>query len=64
MTQAIILVGGLGTRLKTLYPDRPKALVPISGQPFIERQIEVEDSSPQDGHLASTVSFTDMIAPG
>ncbi len=37
--QAIILVGGLGTRLKTLYPDRPKALVPILGQPFIERQI-------------------------
>lgn len=37
--QAIILVGGLGTRLKSLYPDRPKALVPILGQPFIERQI-------------------------
>ena len=40
MTQAIILVGGLGTRLKSLYPDRPKALVPIHGRPFIERQIE------------------------
>ena len=39
MTQAIILVGGLGTRLKSLYPDRPKALVPILGRPFIERQI-------------------------
>lgn len=40
MTQAIILVGGLGTRLKSLYPDRPKALVPIHGRAFIERQIE------------------------
>lgn len=38
--QAIILVGGLGTRLKSLYPDRPKALVPINGRCFIERQIE------------------------
>lgn len=38
--QAIILVGGLGTRLKSLYPDRPKALVPILGRPFIERQVE------------------------
>lgn len=38
--QAIILVGGLGTRLKSLFPDRPKALVPIHGRPFIERQIE------------------------
>ena len=32
---AIILVGGLGTRLRALYPDRPKALVPIRGRPFI-----------------------------
>lgn len=32
---AIILVGGLGTRLRSLYPDRPKALVPIKGRPFI-----------------------------
>ena len=32
---AIILVGGLGTRLRTLYPDRPKALVPVAGRPFI-----------------------------
>lgn len=32
---AIILVGGLGTRLRALYPDRPKALVPVAGRPFI-----------------------------
>lgn len=32
---AIILVGGLGTRLRALYPDRPKALVPVNGRPFI-----------------------------
>lgn len=32
---AIVLVGGLGTRLRSLYPDRPKALVPINGRPFI-----------------------------
>lgn len=38
--QAVILVGGLGTRLKSLFPDRPKALVPVRGRPFIERQIE------------------------
>lgn len=31
---AIILVGGFGTRLRDLYPDRPKALVPILGRPF------------------------------
>ncbi len=37
--QTIILCGGLGTRLKNLYPDLPKALVPINGKPFIEWQI-------------------------
>lgn len=38
--QAIILLGGKGTRLQTLYSDRPKALVPIAGRPFIEWQLE------------------------
>lgn len=38
--QAIILAGGKGTRLSALYPDRPKALVPVAGRPFLERQLE------------------------
>lgn len=38
--KAIILAGGLGTRLAGLYPDRPKGLVPILGRPFLEWQIE------------------------
>jgi D-glycero-alpha-D-manno-heptose 1-phosphate guanylyltransferase len=33
---AIILAGGLGTRLKHLFPDLPKPLVPICGIPFLE----------------------------
>ncbi len=37
---ALLLVGGLGTRLRELYPDRPKALVPVCGRPFIAWQIE------------------------
>jgi NDP-sugar pyrophosphorylase family protein len=32
---ALVLVGGLGTRLRALYPDRPKALVPVAGRPFL-----------------------------
>ena len=38
--QAVILAGGLGTRLRSLYPDRPKGLVPILGQPFLARQLD------------------------
>ena len=38
--QAIMLAGGQGTRLRELYPDRPKALVPILNQPFISWQLD------------------------
>jgi len=31
-----VLAGGLGTRIAGLYPDRPKALVPVAGRPFID----------------------------
>ena len=34
-----VLAGGLGTRLSALWPDRPKALVPVSGRPFIDHQL-------------------------
>jgi NDP-sugar pyrophosphorylase family protein len=33
---ALILAGGLGTRLQNLIPDRPKVLAPIAGRPFLD----------------------------
>ena len=39
--QAVLLCGGLGTRLRTLYDDRPKALVPVAGRPFIEYVVDM-----------------------
>jgi D-glycero-alpha-D-manno-heptose 1-phosphate guanylyltransferase len=33
--QAIILAGGLGTRLRSAVPDLPKALAPIGDRPFL-----------------------------
>ena len=35
VTEAIILAGGLGTRLRSVAPDVPKAMAPIAGQPFL-----------------------------
>jgi NDP-sugar pyrophosphorylase family protein len=32
---AAILAGGLGTRLRSVVPDRPKILAPIGGRPYI-----------------------------
>ncbi len=34
--EAIILAGGLGTRLKQEVPDLPKPMAPIAGKPFLE----------------------------
>lgn len=39
--QAVILAGGLGKRLRPLTDTVPKALVPVSGRPFIEYQIDM-----------------------
>ncbi|MEN3040264.1 MAG: nucleotidyltransferase family protein [Bacteroidia bacterium] len=33
--EAIILAGGLGTRLRSRLPDIPKVLAPIQGRPFL-----------------------------
>ena len=35
MTQAIILAGGLGTRLRGVVPDLPKPMAPVAGRPFL-----------------------------
>jgi D-glycero-alpha-D-manno-heptose 1-phosphate guanylyltransferase len=33
--EAIILAGGLGTRLRTVVPELPKCLAPVAGRPFL-----------------------------
>lgn len=35
MTSAIILAGGLGTRLREVVPDRPKPMALVNGRPFL-----------------------------
>ena len=39
-TQAVILAGGLGTRLRPLTNTRPKPMIEIHGKPFLAYQIE------------------------
>ncbi|BEV17734.1 NTP transferase domain-containing protein [Herbaspirillum sp. DW155] len=37
---AVILAGGLGTRLRSAVPDLPKPMAPIKGRPFLEYQLD------------------------
>ena len=38
--EAILLAGGLGTRLQKTVPDLPKPMAPVNGKPFIEYVID------------------------
>lgn len=40
VTSAIILAGGLGTRLRGVLPDMPKPMAPVGGRPFLEYQLD------------------------
>lgn len=39
MISAVILAGGLGTRLRSVVPALPKPMAPINGRPFLEYQM-------------------------
>jgi len=52
--QAVILVGGEGTRLRPLTYETPKPMVPLFGVPFLERTlVRLRDAGVSDVILAS-----------
>ena len=40
MTSALVLAGGLGTRLRSVVPDLPKPMAIVSGRPFLEHLLD------------------------
>lgn len=40
VTTAIVLAGGLGTRLRSVVADVPKPMAPVNGRPFLEHLLE------------------------
>jgi NDP-sugar pyrophosphorylase family protein len=59
--QAVILAGGLGTRLGPVTESTPKAMVPVCGRPFLTYQLEylahhgVRDIIVCVGHLGEMI---------
>jgi len=39
--EGIILAGGLGTRLRSVVADLPKAMAPVAGRPFLEHLLDL-----------------------
>ncbi len=42
---ALVLAGGLGTRLREVFNEGPKCMAPVAGRPFLEYLIEVLHSA-------------------
>jgi len=40
ISEAILLAGGLGTRLRSAVPDLPKCMAPVAGRPFLAHLID------------------------
>lgn len=69
--EAIILAGGLGTRLRNAVPDLPKCMAPVNGHPFIYYVINylqsqgIEDFIFSLGHRsdAFTAYLSTLLSP-
>jgi N-acetyl-alpha-D-muramate 1-phosphate uridylyltransferase len=59
--QAVILAGGLGTRLRPLTDKVPKALVSVAGRPFLEWKLEQLRSNGVDDVVICVGYLGDLI---
>ena len=57
----IILAGGLGTRLKSLTAQKPKAMVDVLNEPFIAHQMRLLKESGANKVILSVKHFADQI---
>lgn len=61
MKEAIILAGGLGTRLRSAVPDLPKCMAPVNGKPFIGYVIDYLQKEGVDKFILSVGYMKEAI---
>ncbi len=59
--EAIILAGGLGTRLRPVIPDVPKCMAPINGKPFLYYLLENFKNKGVENFIFSVGHLHEMI---
>ena len=57
----MLLVGGLGTRLRTVVPSAPKPLAPVGDRPFLELLIRQLGSQGTRNLVLCTGYLADQI---
>ncbi|MFF2508476.1 sugar phosphate nucleotidyltransferase [Streptomyces sp. NPDC058067] len=63
MTEAILLVGGQGTRLRPVTVNTPKPMVPAAGVPFLAHQIARLAAAGVDHIVLATCYLADVFEP-
>ncbi|MEU6661076.1 NDP-sugar synthase [Streptomyces sp. NPDC046821] len=63
MTEAILLVGGQGTRLRPVTVNTPKPMVPAAGVPFLAHQIARLAAAGVDHVVLATCYLADVFEP-
>jgi len=61
MLPVVILCGGLGTRLRPVVEDRPKAMVPVDGTPFLAYLLEQLEEEGVTNVILSTGHLGEQI---
>ncbi len=63
MAIGILLVGGMGTRLKPLTNQTPKPMLPVAGLPVTERQILAAKKAGIDTVILATSYLSEVFTP-
>lgn len=61
ITEAIVLAGGLGTRLKSVVTDLPKSLAPVNGRPFLAYLLDFAQKQGIEKFIFALGYKTEMI---